>query len=163
MQGSSVDPELVGQVHDYARGKRCLVVLDSNRTHEHVLAELNAYAGLVSVGSYCVVMDTLVEDMPQRFFEDSDRPWGVGDNPKTAVREYLKAHPEFKVDEAIQHKILLTVAPDGYLQTRGLILLPRSDIGCAPAPGQCKELQNSGAIPPGARRYSYIGRLAPLR
>jgi cephalosporin hydroxylase len=79
-----------------------------------VLAELEAYAPLTSVGSYCVVFDTLIEDMPDDMF--SDRPWGVGNNPKTAVWEYLKAHPEFEIDKSIQHKLLITVAPDGYLK-----------------------------------------------
>ena len=83
-------------------------------THEHVLAELEAYAPLVSAGSYCVVFDTVVEDMPSDL--STDRPWGPGNNPKTAVREYLKSHPEFKIDHEIQNKLLITVAPDGYLR-----------------------------------------------
>ena len=90
-----------------------LVCLDSNHTHEHVLAELEAYAPMVSKGSYCVVFDTLIEDMPKEMF--LNRPWGPGDNPKTAVWEYLKNHPEFEIDKSIQNKLLITVAPDGYL------------------------------------------------
>jgi len=97
-----------------AKYSRILVCLDSNHTHEHVLAELKAYAPLTSVGSYCVVFDTVVEDMPKEMFPD--RPWGPGDNPKTAVWEYLKTHTEFEVDKSIQHKLLITVAPDGYLK-----------------------------------------------
>lgn len=116
MQGSSIAPEMIQKVREYAQEKRCLVVLDSNHTHEHVLAELLAYADLVCVGGYCVVMDTLVEDMPQRFFENGDRPWKVGDNPKTAVLEYIKTHPEFEIDKQIDHKLLISVAPDGYLK-----------------------------------------------
>ncbi|MCC6529657.1 MAG: cephalosporin hydroxylase, partial [Pseudomonadales bacterium] len=91
-----------------------LVCLDSNHTHEHVLAELEAYAPLVSADSYCVVFDTIIEDMPERMFPD--RPWAPGNNPKTAVWEYLKSHPEFEIDNSIQHKLLITVAPDGYLR-----------------------------------------------
>ena len=115
IEGSSISPEVVEQVKSYASGKdRIMVVLDSNHTHDHVLAELEAYAPLTSIGSYCVVFDTIVEDMPEDMF--SDRPWGRGNNPKTAVHEYLKAHPEFEIDRSIQHKLLITVAPDGYLK-----------------------------------------------
>lgn len=114
LQGSSIAPDIIAAAKSAAAGKRVLVVLDSNHTHEHVLAELEAYAAFVSVGSYCVVMDTVVDDMSKDFF--SDRSWGPGDNPKTAVRDYLKTHTEFEVDEAVENKILITVAPSGYLK-----------------------------------------------
>lgn len=115
IEGSSIAPEVIAQVHMKAQGKkRVLVCLDSNHTHDHVLAELNTYAPLVSVGSYCVVFDTVVEDMPNDLF--SDRPWGSGNNPKTAVFQYLKTHSEFEINKAIQNKLLITVAPDGYLK-----------------------------------------------
>jgi cephalosporin hydroxylase len=115
IQGSSISPEIIEQVKLKADGKqKILVCLDSNHTHDHVLAELEAYAPLTSVGSYCVVFDTVIEDLPDDMF--SDRPWGVGNNPKTAVWEYLKTHPEFEIDKSIQNKILITVAPDGYLK-----------------------------------------------
>lgn len=115
IQGSSIAPEIVEQVKEYAKNyKRILVSLDSNHTHEHVFAELEAYASLTSVNSYCVVFDTVVEDMPDGMFPD--RPWGKGNNPKTAVWEYLKTHPEFEIDKSIQNKLLITVAPDGYLK-----------------------------------------------
>jgi cephalosporin hydroxylase len=114
-QGSSIAPEIIEQVKVVAKNyKRVLVCLDSNHTHNHVLAELESYAPLTSVGSYCVVFDTIVEDMPKSMFPD--RPWGIGDNPKTAVREYLKTHSEFEIDKQIQNKLLITVAPDGYLK-----------------------------------------------
>lgn len=114
IQGSSIAPEIVAQVRETAAGyERVLVCLDSNHTHAHVLAELEAYAPLTSVGSYCVVFDTIVEDVPADMY--SDRPWGPDDNPKTAVREFLKTHTEFEIDKSIQHKLLITVAPDGYL------------------------------------------------
>jgi len=90
------------------------VVLDSNHTHEHVLEELRLYAPLVSVDSYCVVMDTVVEDMPADAFPD--RPWGPGDNPKTAVWAYLKENVDFEIDQQMQDKLLITVASDGYLR-----------------------------------------------
>lgn len=115
IQGSSIAPEIIAQVHDIARGhERVLVCLDSNHTHEHVLAELEAYAPLTSKGSYCVVFDTIIEDMPAEMFPD--RPWGPGNNPKTAVWQWLKAHPEFEIDKSIENKLLISVAPDGYLK-----------------------------------------------
>lgn len=115
IQGSAIDPEVIARVRKLAEGKRVMVALDSNHTHEHVLAELEAYAPLVSVGSYCVVMDTLVEDMPERLFT-AERPWKPGNSPKTAVAEYLRKHPEFEIDKRIDHKLLISVAPDGYLK-----------------------------------------------
>lgn len=115
IEASSIDPVIIAQVQDIAGDyDRVLVCLDSNHTHEHVLAELEAYAPLVSTGSYCVVFDTIIEDMPAEMFPD--RPWGPGDNPKTAVWEYLKTHPEFKIDKQIDHKLLISVAPHGYLR-----------------------------------------------
>ncbi len=115
IQGSSIAPEIIQQVQDIAKDySRILVCLDSNHTHEHVLAELEAYAPMTSVGSYCVVFDTIVEDLPAEMYPD--RPWGPGDNPKTAVWEYLKTHHEFEIDKSIPHKLLITVAPDGYLK-----------------------------------------------
>ncbi len=118
IQGSSIAPETVAQVKQYAKDyKRIMVCLDSNHTHAHVLGELQAYAPLTSPGSYCVVYDTLVEDMPAEL--SGDRPWGPGNNPKTAVWEYLKSHPEFEIDKDIHTKLQITVAPDGYLKRKG--------------------------------------------
>lgn len=117
IQGSSVSPETIETVHSMASShERVLVLLDSMHTHDHVIAELDAYAPLVSPGSYCVVFDTFVEDMPKGFFPD--RPWDVGNNPKTAVREWLPRHPEFEVDEEIETKLQVTVAPQGFLRRR---------------------------------------------
>ena len=115
IEGSSIDPEIIQQVRGHAdNSDRILVSLDSNHTHDHVLAELNAYADLVSVGSYCIVFDTAIEDLPAGSFPD--RPWDVGNNPKTAVHEWLKTHPEFEIDKEIDNKLLISVAPDGYLK-----------------------------------------------
>jgi cephalosporin hydroxylase len=115
IEGSSIDPEIIQEVRSHAVDvDRVLVSLDSNHSHEHVLAELNAYADLVSVGSYCIVFDTVVEDLPAGSFPD--RPWDVGNNPKTAVHEWLKTHPEFVIDKDIDNKLLISVAPDGYLR-----------------------------------------------
>lgn len=114
-QGSSIDKEMIENVRQFIKkGKKILVCLDSNHTHEHVLAELKAYAPLVSVGSYCVVFDTLVQDMPSEF--SKERPWGKDNNPKTAVWEYLRENDNFEIDKNIENKILITVAPSGYLK-----------------------------------------------
>ena len=115
IEGSSIDPKVIQQVRSHADGvDRVLVSLDSNHTHEHVLAELNAYANQVSVGSYCIVFDTVIQDMPAGSFPE--RPWGVGNNPKTAVHEWLKSHPEFEIDKEIDNKLLISAAPDGFLK-----------------------------------------------
>ncbi|WP_368205634.1 cephalosporin hydroxylase family protein [Aeromonas sp. s5] len=115
IQGSSTDEKVISEVRELARKyNRVLVCLDSNHTHDHVLAELNAYASLVSVGSYCVVFDTIIEDMPDSLFPD--RPWGKGNNPKTAVFEFMRNCSDFFIDENIPHKLLITVAPSGFLK-----------------------------------------------
>lgn len=127
IEGSSVAQKTVDQVHRLAADfERIMVILDSNHTHEHVLAELEAYAPLTSKGSYCVVFDTIVEDLPGDYYPD--RPWGPGDNPKTAVWEYLRrleatevmaadgARLALEIDRSIEDKLLITVAPDGYLR-----------------------------------------------
>lgn len=115
IQGSSIDPAIVQAVRDSVGDpERVLVILDSNHTHDHVLAELRAYSPLVRAGSYVVVYDTLVEDLPAEF--SSDRPWGPGNNPKTAVRAFLRTTDRFEVDERIEAQLLITLAPHGYLR-----------------------------------------------
>lgn len=115
VEGSSVDPAVVARVRELAGGHQSvLVCLDSNHTHDHVLAELQAYAPLVSPGSYCVVFDTVVDDMPASAIVD--RPWGPGNSPKSAVKAFLKSHAEFEIDSAIHHKLMITVAHDGFLR-----------------------------------------------
>lgn len=115
VEGSSISDDVVTLVQQVASGyQRVMVCLDSNHAHGHVLAELEAYAPLVSIGSYCVVFDTVVEDIPDE--THANRPWGPGDNPKTAVWEFLSAHHEFEISKATQDKLLITVAPDGYLK-----------------------------------------------
>ena len=115
IEGSSVDEKIAKQVHDFAKDKKqVLVLLDSMHTHDHVLKELQLYSPLVTKGSYLVVFDTAIEDMPDDFFPD--RPWGKGNNPKTAVWEFLKTNDRFVVDKEIENKLLITVAPDGYLK-----------------------------------------------
>ncbi len=115
IEGSSIAADVVRRVHDLARASRkVLVCLDSNHTHAHVLAELEAYAPLCSVDSYCVVFDTIVEDMPKEY--SGDRPWGPGNSPKSAVQEYLRNHPEFEVDSRLDNQVLISVTPGGYLK-----------------------------------------------
>ena len=115
IEGSSIDGSIIAEVHRRAASHgRVMVILDSNHTHEHVLAELEAYAPLVTSGCYCVVFDTLIEDLPAGLHPD--RPWDVGNNPKTAVREYLSRDAGFAVDEDLEAKLLITVAPGGYLR-----------------------------------------------
>ncbi len=114
-EGSSIDKEIIRKVIKLARTKKkVLVCLDSNHTHNHVLAELRAYAPLVSIGSYCIVGDTGIEDLPVG--TTSDRPWGKGNNPKTAVWEFLRENNNFKIDKIITSKLILTGSPDGYLK-----------------------------------------------
>lgn len=115
IQGSSIDADIVAQVHAFAAGyKKILVCLDSNHTHDHVLQELHAYASLASVDSYCVVFDTLIEDMEDDTY--TDRPWGKGDNPHTAIQAYLETDPRFQIDAQIHERLLITVANDGFLR-----------------------------------------------
>lgn len=115
IQGSAVAPEVIAKVRDFAKEyKNILVMVDSMHTHDHVIRELEGYSDLVSVGSYFIVFDTFVEDMPTNFF--SDRPWDPGNNPKTAVHEWLKSNPNFEIDTTVHNKLLITVAPDGYLK-----------------------------------------------
>jgi cephalosporin hydroxylase len=115
MQGSSIDEKVIVDVRAFAQGRKCvLVTLDSNHTHEHVLAELQSYAPLVTEGSYLVVFDTIVEEMPEGFYPD--RPWAKGNNPRTAVWEYLKTTDRFEIDKEIEDKLVITAAPDGYLR-----------------------------------------------
>jgi cephalosporin hydroxylase len=117
VEGSSIDSVIITKVHELAKDyERILVFLDSNHTHSHVLAEMEAYAPLVSSGSYCVVYDSVIEDLPESVMED--RPWGKGDNPKTALWKYLEDHDEFEIDQSVQDKLLITVAPDGYLKRK---------------------------------------------
>lgn len=113
-EGSALDETLVADVAKLVDGKKTVMVsLDSNHTHEHVLRELELYSPFVTPGSYCVVFDTIVEDMPTGMY---DRPWDVGNNPKTAVREFLSSNDIFEIDHRIDNKLLISVAPEGYLK-----------------------------------------------
>ncbi|MDN3657162.1 cephalosporin hydroxylase family protein [Ferruginibacter paludis] len=117
IQGSSIDPEIVTRVRQHTVGKKTvLVVLDSNHTHEHVLQELQMYAPFVSLNSYVVVFDTIVEKLPANYLPGHTRPWGVGDNPLTAAKAFLDVNSQFEIDRSIDNKLLISVAPSGYLK-----------------------------------------------
>ena len=116
ISGSSIDETIIEQVKKITQGKKTiLVVLDSNHTHDHVLKELELYSPFVSAGSYIVVFDTIVEDLPEGYFSQS-RPWSLGNNPKTAVNEFLQKNQQFVIDKVIDNKLLISVAPSGYLK-----------------------------------------------
>lgn len=116
IEGSSISPETALRVSKIAADyETILVVLDSNHTHDHVRDELNIYAPLVSAKSYIVVFDTIVENLPDGYFSQK-RPWGIGNNPMTAVREFLQSNADFEIDYAINNKLLISVAPNGYLR-----------------------------------------------
>jgi cephalosporin hydroxylase len=115
IQGSSIDEAIVQQVAEKVKGKeKVLLILDSNHTHDHVLNEMKLYSPFVTKGSYMLVFDTIVQDLPDEV--NNDRSWGVGNNPKTAVWEFLKTNKDFVIDEAIDNKLLISVAPSGYLK-----------------------------------------------
>jgi cephalosporin hydroxylase len=115
IEGSSTDEAIAAHVRKLAEGcRRMLVLLDSNHTHDHVLRELELYSPLVQPGSYMVVFDTIIEDMPKGFY--TDRPWDRGNNPKTAVHEFLRCNDRFEVDREVLDKLWITVCPDGYLK-----------------------------------------------
>lgn len=116
IEGDSTSLDVANQVYEIARDKkRVIVCLDSNHTHDHVLSELKLYANLTTVGSYCIVFDTIVEELPENYMPGG-RPWNPGNNPKTAVFEFLRSNKNFEIDKSIDNKILVSVAPDGYLR-----------------------------------------------
>jgi cephalosporin hydroxylase len=115
IEGSSTAGSVVEQVRTHvADAERVVVFLDSNHTHDHVLTELELYSPFVRSGGYIVVFDTGIEDMPASMYPDRD--WGPGNNPKTAVREFLKTNNRFTIDRNIESRLLYSVAPDGYLK-----------------------------------------------
>jgi cephalosporin hydroxylase len=115
LEGSAISTEILGKIKPFVEGKKTVMVcLDSNHTHDHVLAELQLYAPFVTVGSYLVAFDTIVEDLPADLY--ADRPWSVGDNPKTAVWQFLKDNDDFVINNEIDNKLLVSVAPSGYLK-----------------------------------------------
>jgi cephalosporin hydroxylase len=118
IQGSSISEEVVKKVYEFSKGKkRILVFLDSNHSHDHVLKEMKFYSPLIRKGGYMVVFDTVIEDISKPKSKGiRDRSWGKGNNPKTAVKEFLKTNDRFEIDKEIENKLLITVAPSGYLK-----------------------------------------------
>jgi len=114
IEGSSTDLSVVNQVTAMAKDKRVLVILDSNHTHDHVLQELRLYSPLTHKDDYLVVFDTIVENLPDALV--NDRPWGKGDNPMTAVKQFLKENGRFEVDREMEGKLIISMAPHGYLR-----------------------------------------------
>lgn len=115
IEGSSVSKEVIEKLRASIQdNETVLVMLDSNHTHDHVLKELELYSDFVTPGSYLIVYDTIIESIPDTFF--ANRPWGQNNNPKTAVNKFLENNPNFEIDRSIENKILLTVAPSGYLK-----------------------------------------------
>ena len=114
LDGSSIAYSTFAKVREIAKGKKTLVCLDSNHTHDHVLRELNLYSPLVTKGSYMVVFDTMIENLPARLFKG--KPYGKGNNPATAVREFLKTNPRFEIDKSIDDRLMASAAPEGYLK-----------------------------------------------
>ncbi len=116
IEGSSISEATLEKVKEHTIGKKkILVTLDSNHTYNHVMKELELYSPFVSLNSYIVVFDTIVEDLPDGYFSQQ-RPWGIGNNPKTAVHEFLKSNDRFAIDHSIDNKLLISVAPEGYLK-----------------------------------------------
>ena len=119
IEGSSIDEKVVNKVKTIAKTKkRVMVFLDSNHTYEHVLKELELYSSLVKKGSYIIVFDTIIDDIPNNWWGKhiSTRPWNKKNNPKSAVKDFVLKNNRFKIDHTIDDKILLTVAPSGYLK-----------------------------------------------
>jgi cephalosporin hydroxylase len=101
--------------HSNADGAECLTVtFDSKHTHEHVLANLNTYADLATFGSYYIVFDTVVEDLPAGSLHRA--PLGCGQQPQNSCTRVLNQRPEFEIDKEIDNKLLISVAPNGYLR-----------------------------------------------
>jgi cephalosporin hydroxylase len=114
IEGSSTDENVLNVIKDFAKNKqKVMVFLDSLHTHEHVLEELKLYSPLVSVGSYLVLPDTFIEYFPKGYY--ADRPWDVGNNPMTALRDFMKTNDDFVIDSELSNKLLITEGFDGYL------------------------------------------------
>jgi len=115
IEGSSIDNKVLQQVNRLSSSyNKVMVFLDSHHSHDHVLSELELYSDFVTKDSYCVVFDTVIEDLPINFNED--RPWGPGNSPKTAVKAFLDKNKNFKIDYTYEDKYIITVAPDGFLK-----------------------------------------------
>jgi cephalosporin hydroxylase len=116
LEGSSISHDVLKTVKSIAsEHRKILVFLDSNHTHHHVLSELYAYTPFVTPGSYCVVLDTGIEDIDPSAVK-SGRPWCKGNSPKSALNEFLSSNTEFILDDFFHQKAWLTSAPGGFIK-----------------------------------------------
>jgi len=117
INGSSTDIKVFNKIKKISKNyEKTLVILDSNHTHEHVLKELNLYSQLVSKNSYCIVFDTIINEMPYNYYPD--RNWDKSNNPMTAIKEFLKSNKNFKIDKEIDHKLMISMAKNGFLKKK---------------------------------------------
>ena len=117
VSGSSTDTKVFDKIKKISKNyNKILVILDSNHTHEHVLNELNLYSQLVSKNSYCIVFDTIINEMPNNFYPDRD--WNNSNNPMTAIKEFLKSNKNFEIDKKIDHKLMVSMAKNGFLKKK---------------------------------------------
>ena len=115
IEASSVELKTFEKVKKISKDySNILVILDSNHTNEHVLKELNLYGSLVSHNSYCIVFDTIIEKMDDAFCQN--RPWGKKNSPQSAIEKFLKTNSTFEVDHSINDKLILSMAPGGFLK-----------------------------------------------
>jgi cephalosporin hydroxylase len=118
VEGSSIAEETVARVKAEIRPEdRVMVVLDSDHSRAHVVAELRAYGALVTQGCYLVVADTaagyLTEEQVSR---RQSKVWQQGDEPLSAARDYLSETDRFEVDPVINGKLVMSSSPGGYLK-----------------------------------------------
>ena len=114
LEGSSISKKIKNKIFELTKNKKVLVFLDSNHTEKHVLKELELYSPLVKKGGYIIVFDTIIDILPEKFVKN--RPWNTKNNPKSAVKKFLKDNNRFKMDKKLQEKLLITAAEDGYLK-----------------------------------------------
>lgn len=114
IEGSSVEKLTIEKIKSIIKGsQKLLIILDSHHTFKHVLKELRLYSTLVGKGFYIICGDTIIEDIPEQ--KHRSRLWGHGNNPKIALKQFLKENNKFKIDEQIKNKLLLSCNADGYL------------------------------------------------
>jgi cephalosporin hydroxylase len=117
VEGSSTDPATVERVRELTQGStETMVLLDSDHTHAHVLVELQVYESFVGPGQYLICCDTAIERQPPA--PQRPREWGKGNNPATALAEFLEseAGEPFALDEAIENKLLISNNWGGYIR-----------------------------------------------
>ncbi|NGQ89451.1 cephalosporin hydroxylase [Rhodobacter sp. HX-7-19] len=120
VEGGSTAPETLAAVKALIpEGARVMVILDSDHSRDHVLAECRAYAPLVTEGCYMVVADTMIGHV-----DESDAPrkrsklWFKGNEPLTALRMFLSENASFEVDEVLNGKLVLSSSPGGYIRKK---------------------------------------------